>query len=113
MEIIERTDKNYAYLKPVGELDAHSSLDMDEKMIQLIQDGLSNFYIDCSELTYISSAGLGVFISHLDEINQKFGKLIFAEMRENVKEVFELLGLDKLVIIVNHEQEAQTLFQHA
>ncbi len=112
MIITEKREKEYIYLQPLGELDAHSSLDMDEKINGLLTEGFSDFYIDCSQLSYISSAGLGVFISYLDDIKQSNGKLIFGEMRDNVKEVFELLGLDKLVIIVNYEQDARNLFQN-
>ena len=111
MIITEKREKEYIYLQPIGELDAHSSLDMDEKMSALLTEGFSDFYIDCSQLNYISSAGLGVFISYLDDIKQKSGRLIFGGMRENVRDVFELLGLDNLVTIVNHEQDARKLFQ--
>ncbi len=110
MNIYEKREKGYVLLAPEGELDAHSSLDMDEKISTLLSEGVLNYYIDCSKLTYISSAGLGVFISYLDDIQQKNGKLIFGQMKDNVKDVFELLGLDKLVTIINHDQEAQKIF---
>ena len=100
MEIKEQNQANYYTLTPIGDLDANSSLDLDERISDLIKQGSVNLHIDCSQLRYISSAGLGVFISFLDEIEQKEGKLVFSNLSESVFDVFELLGLDQLVTIV-------------
>ena len=76
----------------------------------MIPEGKVNVHIDCSDLTYISSAGLGVFISYLDDIQQLKGQFVFSDMRESVRDVFELLGLTTLVPIVNTHTEAANLF---
>ena len=54
-----------------GSLDASSSIELDEFFKENLQNGNNKFIVDCKALEYISSAGLGVFISYLDEITEK------------------------------------------
>ena len=65
--------------------------------------------VDCRNLNYISSAGLGVFISHLQRFEDAQIKLIFFNMQEKVRNVFEILGLDLLMTIVTNYEEAITI----
>lgn len=111
MQITESRHTKFISLLPAGELDANSSIDMDEKLSTLIAQKEVRLHINCKDLVYISSAGLGVFISHLEEIKSAGGRIVFSDMTENVKDVFELLGLDQLVEIVADEQAAATLLQ--
>lgn len=90
-----------------GELDASSAVVLDA---ELNKPELLNYHkvlIDCQRLSYISSAGLGVFISHLQRLQDSDVKLVFFNMQEKVFNVFEILGLDSLMNIVPTEQEAQ------
>lgn len=105
MEIKQQKQETYVSLAPIGDLDANSSLEMDECIQEWLEKGESNFHIDGEELKYISSAGIGVFISHLDEIRAKGGKLIFSNLSETVYDVFQLLGLTEIVTIVKKGAE--------
>ena len=105
MEIKESRHEGYVTLQPSGELDANSSILMDEKIQEFIDQEMYRLHIDCSQLQYISSAGLGVFISFLDEINERGGKFVFSNMSDNVRKVFDLLGLEALVTIVPTESQ--------
>lgn len=111
MTIVETQHVTYTSLRPIGELDANSSIYMDEKIGTMIPDGRVNVHIDCSDLTYISSAGLGVFISYLDDIQKLKGMFVFSDMRDSVRDVFDLLGLTTLVPIVATHKEAANLFE--
>jgi anti-sigma B factor antagonist len=111
MEIREFQQNRYTTLQPVGDLDAQSSIDMDSCMRKHIEVGNVNLHVDGSELAYISSAGLGVFISHLDEVESAGGQMVFSNLSEEVKDVFDLLGLSRLVTIVNHSEAAAPHFE--
>lgn len=69
----------------------------------------SKILVDCQNLHYISSAGLGVFISHLQRFEDAQIKLIFYNMQDKVRNVFEILGLDLLMTIVSDYEEARTI----
>lgn len=111
MEIKETVHEEYVTLKPVGDLDANSSIQMDEKIQSWVDQEKYSLHIDCSELQYISSAGLGVFISFMDELAERNGKFVFSGMSDNVKKVFQLLGLEQLMEIVDSEEQVAGQFQ--
>ena len=84
---------------------------MDACIRKHVDAGHVNLHIDGSSLEYISSAGLGVFISYLDELEDREGQLVFSNLSEEVFDVFELLGLSRLVKIVPEANAAGALFQ--
>jgi anti-sigma B factor antagonist len=90
-----------------GELDASSAVVLDAELNKPTIVNYKKVLIDCQRLSYISSAGLGVFISHLQRLQDSDVKLVFFNMQEKVFNVFEILGLDSLMNIVPTEQEAQ------
>jgi len=89
-----------------GELDASSAVVLDTELNKPELLKYKKVLIDCQRLSYISSAGLGVFISHLQRLQDSNVKLVFFNMQEKVFNVFEILGLDSLMTIVSTEQEA-------
>lgn len=89
-----------------GEVDANSSLELDKYVQDAIQDGYFSILVNCEHLSYISSAGLGVFISYIDELEDRAGAFSFCKLRTNVYDVFNLLGLSKLVHISDNEQDS-------
>jgi len=92
-----------------GELDASSSVLLDEQLTEQDLSHTSNILIDCSALQYISSAGLGVFMSHMHRLEDANVKLIFYNMTERVRNVFQILGLDVLTTIASSKDEALIL----
>ena len=90
-----------------GELDASSAVVLDAELNKPEIVNYQKVLIDCQRLSYISSAGLGVFISHLQRLQDSDVKLIFFNMQEKVFNVFEILGLDSLMNIVPTQAEAQ------
>jgi anti-sigma B factor antagonist len=92
-----------------GELDASSSVILDEELSNPTIMQFNKILVDCQNLNYISSAGLGVFISHLQRFEDAQMKLIFYNMQEKVKNVFEILGLDLLMTIVDTFEDAMTV----
>ncbi len=94
-----------------GDLDASSALVMDSVIKQAYQEEHFRILVDCKSLNYISSAGLGVFISYHEDFLKEEGKFVFFEMSDKVYNVFELLGLHDLFKIVKSEHEAKNLFK--
>ncbi len=92
-----------------GELDASSSVVLDEELSDPEIMKYKKILVDCRNLNYISSAGLGVFISHLQRFEDAQIKLIFFNMQDKVRNVFEILGLDLLMTIVSNYEEAITI----
>ena len=88
----------------VGEVDASSSIELDNAIKSAFENE-KKIIVDLSGLDYISSAGLGVFVSHLEDIRSGIDLILYG-LNESVLQVFELLGLPQLLTIVNTEEEA-------
>ena len=91
-----------------GEVDASSSIQLDESLGAIISNGDPKILIDCGGLNYISSAGLGVFMSYIEEVNSKNIKMALFGLNDKVMNVFEILGLDQLLTITKTKKEAQS-----
>ena len=109
MKITQQSTENTLTLSLDGELDASSSVVLDTELSKPDILGNQKVLIDCRNLNYISSAGLGVFISHLQSFQDAGVKLVFFNMQEKVHNVFEILGLDSLMTIVPSEAEATAI----
>ena len=90
----------------IGEVDASSSIFLDES----ISDATSKhkkIIVNCEQLEYISSAGLGVFMSYINDLEDQGIKMVIYGLSDKVKHVFQILGLDQLLKITNSEEEAK------
>jgi anti-sigma B factor antagonist len=93
-----------------GFLDAHTAPEF-EKMIQDEFDaGHIRLITDCGELTYISSAGLGVFMSFIEDIRAAGGDLKICNLTPKVSQVFEILGFGEIFDMLPSVAEAETSF---
>ncbi len=106
IEINVSTENNYLLIHVEGEADASSSIHLDNVIKESVEEGHKNILIDCTNLNYISSAGLGVFMSHLGEIEEKEINFIIFGLSEKVLNVFNILGLDQLLTIKKSKEDA-------
>jgi anti-sigma B factor antagonist len=93
----------------IGEIDASSSIELDLAIAKSVGEGFKKILVDCSALEYISSAGLGVFMSYIEEMKDKNIPLILFGMKEKVANTFQILGLADLLNIRANKQEAKKL----
>ena len=56
--------------------------------------------VECAGLTYISSAGLGVFMSFIEDVREAGGDIKLCSLVETVYQVFEILGFPALFDIL-------------
>lgn len=90
-----------------GDVDASSSIKLDEAIGSAVQAGQQYILIDCKNLNYISSAGLGVFMSYIEELKTKNIRMVLFGLSERVENVFKVLGLDQLLNIRDTKDQAK------
>ena len=96
-----------------GDVDASSSIQLDESLNAAIEASTGKLLVDGTHLNYISSAGLGVFMSYIEDLNVKNIKMVIFGLNEKVHNVFEILGLDQLLSIVAAKKEALEILNEA
>lgn len=106
MELSTKKEKNYWLIEINGDLDASSSIQLDNEISRLIENNEKNILIDCQKLEYIASAGLGVFMSYLQDLIDNDISMQLFNLNEKVFEVFKILGLDDLISIVDNKEKA-------
>ena len=100
----DHEDISIIYLK--GYLDAHTAPDFEKELQALVEADKVRIVANLADLSYISSAGLGVFMGFIEDIRQKGGDIKLAALQEKVFRVFDLLGFPVLYEILDTEQEA-------
>ena len=93
-----------------GYLDAHTAPELEKAFQDLLDTKKFNIIVNCRELTYISSAGLGVFMAYIEDVRKNKGDIKLSNMSAKVFNVFDLLGFPLLYDITKDETEAVTKF---
>ncbi len=96
MEIFESKANQVLVLAFKGRLDASTAAVAQEKLLGSIKSGETRLLADLSELTYISSAGLHVFMAAAKQLKGVHGKLAICSLSEPIKQLFEIAGLRPL-----------------
>jgi len=89
-----------------GYLDAHTAPDLEKAFQNLLEEKKYKIVVNCRELTYISSAGLGVFMAYIEDVRRNHGDIKLSNMSPKVFNVFDLLGFPLLYDITKDEAEA-------
>jgi len=93
----------------IGEIDASSSIEVDLAIAKSVGEGYTRILIDCSSLEYISSAGLGVFMSYIEEFKDRNIGMVLFGMNDKVANTFNILGLNQLLKIGRDKAQAKQL----
>jgi anti-sigma B factor antagonist len=107
IKVVEEDD--YCTIEVIGELDASSSVKLDTTIQETIDNNFKKILINCYKLDYISSPGIGVFTSRIDDQEKKQIFLVLFGVNEKVLNIFQILGLEQLLYIVNSIDEAKSL----
>lgn len=108
---IERSDDSGIRILALdGYLDAHTAPQFENAIHDEMQAGHQRLVVDCARLTYISSAGLGVFMSFIEELREIGGDIKLAAITPKVYQVFEVLGFPALFDILDTTKAAVAKF---
>jgi len=94
-----------------GYLDAHTSIELEKQFEKLISEGKYKILVNFEKLSYISSAGLGVFMAYIENVRKNDGDIKLCSMSEKIFNIFDMLGFPILFEILNDEVTAIKKFQ--
>jgi len=80
-----------------GTVETTNASTLEDAIERVINDDCFRIIVDLSEVTYISSAGWGIFISEIKRVRRETGDIKLASMRAEVWEVFELLEFNNIL----------------
>lgn len=88
-----------------GRLDLTASYEFGALLDGIIKGGATKIVMDCRELQYVSSSGLGAFISGGKKLGPA-GKLVFAALNHHVQDLFEMSGIANLFPTYGSKEDA-------
>lgn len=110
-KVSRRDDGNLTIVYPQGFLDAHTAPDFETELQKAIEGGRVHIIVNCKDLDYISSAGLGVFMGCIEQVRDLGGDIKISNLAPKVFHVFELLGFHQLYDLTPTEEDAAGKFQ--
>lgn len=92
MEVKVSTNNSVTTAKLIGRLDTPASQEVSGDFDNLSQYASGTIILDCSELDYISSSGLRLFLSLRKAAASKGGNVIVKAINNDIRSVFMMTG---------------------
>lgn len=108
--IATSTEGDLSIIHLEGYLDAHTAPQFEQTIQAEIDAGHHRIVADCEKLTYISSAGLGVFMSFIEELRDQGGDIKICGLTPKVRPVFDILGFAEIYDICDARADAVQRF---
>jgi anti-anti-sigma factor len=112
MEIRTRQDERYPQVSIVtleGRIAVDTTAQVESALTALLDEGVVNLIVDMGAVSYISSAGLRVFLTALKRVKAQDGGLALVNLIPNVAKVFKLAGFTKIFTILDDVESALQL----
>jgi anti-sigma B factor antagonist len=106
MDISEDRKADAVILALSGKLDAMTAKTFEEKIIGVINSGTQRLVVDLSQLDYVSSSGLRVFLLAAKRLQRTDGKIVLCSMKDHVRQAFDLAGFSSILSIYGSRDEA-------
>ncbi len=103
-------DREVSEIRVDGVIDTLTASELEQVFDSLLRRGRYRIVVDLAGVDYISSAGWGIFISHIKDVRDNAGDVKLANMVPDVREIFELLEFDKVLQALNSVEDAVAKF---
>lgn len=89
---------NVTVVRPEGRIDSVTAAEFQSDLLAVVE-GASSVVIDCANVSYVSSAGLRVFLIAAKQAQGKGGKIALCALNDSVGEIFLVSGFAKIINI--------------
>lgn len=102
----EQNEQGLLVVRISGRIDPLTSPQLEEEFHRILSTGSPRMVVNLTEVTFISSTGLRVFLSALKNVKARRGDLKICGMDPNVEKIFKIAGFVSLFDILPTENEA-------
>jgi anti-sigma B factor antagonist len=107
----EAGGKSVQVLNLTGQLDAHTFSALQKELEELGDAADPRVVLNCQDLEYVSSAGLGVLKKMSREFRDKAGDIRLASLPPKISNVVNLLGFNQVIQVFGSLDEAVDSFK--
>lgn len=95
---VKETESKLA-VKVIGEIDAYTAPQLREKLFPMSEKEGIKMVVDLSEVNYMDSTGLGVFVGVFKNVRAHDGEFKIVGLSERLQRLFEITGLADIIDI--------------
>lgn len=90
-----------------GELDHHTAEQLRNQVNTVIEEqSIKHILLNLGQLQFMDSSGLGVILGRYKQISSKGGEMVVCSISPDVKRLFEMSGLFKIIRMEENENFA-------
>ena len=104
--VVQSKKPGFFVIKVFGSLDSEHYLELEERVLPIIDPTARVIVMDLSELSYISSMGIGSLLKIKKAMEENQGKLMLTNVQPQIKKVFEIIKALPPEIIFRNVEEA-------
>jgi anti-sigma B factor antagonist len=94
-----RLHDGWTILRVGGELDLHTSPVLQERLAQLLDQGVTRIALDLEDVGFMDSSSLGVLVTALKRLREREGDLALVGVNGSPLKVLSLTGIDRLLTL--------------
>ena len=107
------TDEGFSeqtvFVAVTGDLDLWSAPALEQRLGACIERGQCWIVVDLSRASFLDSSGLGALTNSMRRIERKGGRLVVINTDPQLRRVFELTGLKRVLNVVPDRERALAL----
>ena len=92
MEVVIEKQNEVVTVFLKGRLDTLASQEVSQQLEGLAENASGTIIMDCTEMSYISSSGLRIFLTLRKAASEKGGKVIVRSISNDIRSVFMMTG---------------------
>ncbi len=104
-DCIIREENGIPWITPQGRLDSMTSPQVQQQIDELIMAGKRLLVADLSDVGFVSSAGLRIFMMAQKQLKKAGGEIVFFGVSEAIMTIFKMSGFDSLFRMFSTRQE--------
>jgi anti-anti-sigma factor len=93
---VRSLDAAAVVISPIGRLDSHNSLTLEQALNAQIAKGAIWIFVDMSAVEYIASSGLKILVAAWRRAREAGGDVVLSGLQPRLIEIFEMVGFDML-----------------
>ncbi len=88
---VEKKDESTFIVRPAGSIDSNTFMTMQTELDSILEKSPKVIIFDMKDVSYVSSAGVGVVLSSEKSLRLNNGKVLMVNLQPQIKKVFDIV----------------------
>ncbi|MEM9274278.1 MAG: STAS domain-containing protein [Cyanobacteria bacterium P01_F01_bin.143] len=102
--------KKIEIIQPAGIVDGIIGNELRQQAIALVQQETDIILIDCQDITFMNSAGIGALVAALKAVKNAGGEFYLCSLNNQVQMIFSMTKMNRIFQVFTDREEFQGKF---